>query len=85
METRVISQSIGGTPHGNQYSQWETVDNQTNHYCEIKNVGVFPVTDILGKTLYLAFNSGHYTTRYRVDEDGSVKIVTVQKIIGGKK
>lgn len=52
---RATYQSIGNVPQGNQYFQWETVDNQTNHYCEIKNVGVFPVTEILSKTFYLAF------------------------------
>ena len=52
---RATYQSSGSVPQGNQYFQWETVDSQVNHYCEIKNVGVFPVTEILGKTLYLAF------------------------------
>ena len=52
---RATYQSSGNVPQGNQYFQWETVDSQVNHYCEIKNVGVFPVTEILGKTLYLAF------------------------------
>src|SRR4030066_187721 len=47
-------QSNGGTPQGSKYYQWQTVDNQTEHYTEI-----FPpngsITNIMGKTFYLAY------------------------------
>ena len=48
-------QSSGGTPQGNNFFQYDIVNHQSNHYTEIKNKGVFPVANVLGRTFYLAY------------------------------
>ncbi len=47
-------QSSGGAPQGIKYFQWQTVNNQTEHYTEIYGPS-FPITNIMGKTFYLAY------------------------------
>lgn len=49
-----IYESSGGTPQGSKFFQWQTNDNQNNYYTEVKDGG-FPVTNILGDTIYLAW------------------------------
>jgi len=46
-------QSIGGTPQGTNYYQWQTVDNQLEHYTSIRPQ--LAADNILGKTIYLAY------------------------------
>jgi len=53
--TKAKVQSTGGAPQGAKYWRWETVQNQTNAYTEVKNKGVFPFSCTLGKTYYFAF------------------------------
>ena len=48
-------QSSGGAAQGSKYFQWQTVQSQNNHYTEISNVGVFPVSLNLGTTYYMAY------------------------------
>lgn len=52
---RATYQSSGGAPQGAKYFQWQTVDNQTNAYTEIHPSPGFPITNVLGKTYYLAY------------------------------
>ena len=46
-------QSGDGTPQGLKYFQWRTIDNQNSAYTEVSSPN-FPLTNILGKTYYLA-------------------------------
>lgn len=48
-------QSSGGAPQGSKYFQWQTVDNQPNAYTEIHPNPGFPITNVMGKTYYLAY------------------------------
>ena len=51
---RATYQSSGGTLQGSKYYQWQTVNNQLDHYAEIDTPSG-PVTNIIGKTFYLAY------------------------------
>jgi hypothetical protein len=51
---RATYQSSGGTQQGSKYYQWQTIDNQIDHYTEIFPAGG-PITNIMGKTFYLAY------------------------------
>lgn len=48
-------QSNGGTPQGSKYYQWQTVGNQNDHYTAIGVNNSIPITNIIGKTYYLAY------------------------------
>ena len=52
---RATYQSSGGTPQGSKYYQWQTVDNQLDHYTEILLNNGNTLTNIIGNTYYLAY------------------------------
>jgi hypothetical protein len=46
----------GSAPQGSRFFEFQTVNNQTHHYTEIHPAPTFPITNILNKTLYLAYH-----------------------------
>jgi hypothetical protein len=45
----------GSTPEGSRFFEFQTVAAQTSAYTEIHPSPTFPITNIMGKTLYLAY------------------------------
>lgn len=68
--------STGGAPQGSKYFYWNIVQNQHDHYNEIRQTPNLPSgANLMGKTLYLAyhfrFDRQSGGARYDVFESGS--------------